>query len=106
MSVDYDAFLGIGRRFGNKNLVERFLQAQQSFTDKQVEELLDTNWCEYTGCEIKCLDSYNGDDWFVGFSVSDDSPSTLENSVRNAVIGWEQTFPDNPARVVWAVIYS
>lgn len=106
MSVDHSAFLGIGRRFGSRYQVEEFLRTQQNFTDKQVEELLVTDWCEYTGCEIKCLDLYNGNDWFVGFSVRDDSPSTLENSVRNAVMGWEQTFPYNPARVVWAVIYS
>jgi long-subunit fatty acid transport protein len=107
MSVNHSSFLGIGRRMYSIAEVETFLLAKTKLTEEDIKEI---RKCCYEGeeyVEITCLDHYNEDDWFVGFSVGKtQEPNKIEDCVASAKNAWEEMFPNEPARVVWAVIYS
>jgi hypothetical protein len=104
MGVDYDAFLGIGKRFLDKEEVVDFLDKNTNLLKEEIEAMLDgeTNSC----MSIVCLDCYSGQDWFVGYEVSIDEGtmcSGLMGDVVNAHARWIENFGDVPARVVHAV---
>jgi hypothetical protein len=105
MSVDYDVFLGIGKRFLDKEEALDFLNKNTNLLKEEIEAMLDgeTHSC----MSIVCLDCYySGQDWFVGYEVSIVSEtmcSALIGDVVNAHARWLEKFGDIPARVVHAV---
>lgn len=101
MGVDYDAFLGIGKRFGSKTKAEEFLQTITYLTDEQIECMLDGG--THLGMTVECLDCYNDDGYFVGFEIGAESPDELANSVFDAHARWKAIFNNVPARVVHTV---
>lgn len=105
MGVDYSAFLGIGRRFMSREEAEDFVAKSLLLSEGRIEELFDGG--DYKGAEVVCLDHYNADDWFVGFRVGKtQEPEELSGDVMYAKNDWEEMFVNEPARVIWAVIYS
>lgn len=107
MSVDHSAFLGIGRRMFSIAEVNEFLLEKTKLTEDDIEMIRDGSYMGDVDVEIVCLDHYSGDDWFVGSSVGKtQNPDKLDECVADALNTWESTFPDEEARVIWAVIYS
>ena len=101
MSADYNAFLGIGKRFLDKKGVIDFLDKNTNLLKEEIEAMLDgeTNRC----MSVECLDCYSGQDWFVGFEVGGDAPDTLIINVVDTHERWDEIVQDCPARVVHAV---
>jgi hypothetical protein len=106
MAVDYDAFLGIGRRFNSKREALEFVASEFPLSDEQVEEF--DQYEEITDVDviIKCLDHYGGDDYFVGFEIGGADADSLRDSVIDADEAWKAAFPHVQSRVIHAVIFS
>lgn len=101
MSVDYDPFIGIGKRFNSKDDVREFLKKHALLNDGQLEHLIEGNTLD--GLSAICLDCYSGEDWFVGFEFYGDQPDTLINNVVEAHERWKAMFKDIEPRVIHAV---
>lgn len=101
MSVDYDALLGIGKRFSAVEEAGEFILSHTNLTVDQVECLEDGG--DHQGMTLTCLDCYSGEDWFVGFEIGGDSPDTLINHVVDAHERWKAIFKSVEPRVVHAV---
>lgn len=101
MSVDYDAVLGIGKRFYTKEETGEFILSHTNLTVDQVKCLEDGG--SPLGMTFTCLDCYSGEDWFVGFEIGGESPDTLINHVVDAHERWKAIFKDVEPRVVHAV---
>jgi len=102
MSVDYEAFLGIGKRFDSELEVKDFLLQKTDLTIAQIECMIDGG--THIGmCVACCLDYYSGEDWFVGFEIGGEQPDTLINNVVDAHERWKAIFKDVEPRVVHAV---
>jgi hypothetical protein len=101
MGVDFDAFLGIGKRFTSESAAKDFLVNHTQLSDDRIDYMLDGG--EHKGMSATCLDCYSGQDWFVGFEVGGDAPDTLINNVVDAHERWDEMVQDCPARVVHAV---
>lgn len=106
MGVDYNAFLGIGKRFNSKQKAVEFLQEFAKLDDGQIEDMLDGGYALPTFLQLKCLDCYNGDDWFVGFPANSDAPDVLSDDVASSAEIWDALFPQTECRVVLTVVYS
>jgi hypothetical protein len=106
MSIDYDAFLGIGKRFSSKDEAIEFVASELSLTDEQVEEFEEYEEIGDVAVMIKCLDCYAGDDFFVGFEVGGSDADDLKDSVIDADKAWKEHFPHIQGRVVHAVVVS
>jgi archaellum biogenesis ATPase FlaH len=102
MSVDYNALLGIGRRFSEEAEVKDFLLQKTDLSIEQIEHMLEGN-LGYLGMSVVCLDCYSGEDWFVGFEIGGEQPDTLINSVVDAHERWKAVFSGVDPRVVHAV---
>jgi hypothetical protein len=91
MGVDYDAFLGIGRRMCSKEKVKQFLLENLAVDESWIEPLFDGETQQ--GLEVQCLDCYSGEDWFVGFTVeSSDVPGVFSDNVIDAAEAWTEMF--------------
>lgn len=102
MGVDYDAFLGIGKRFARKWQVENFLIENTGFSETEIDNMIDHGLDEQ-GVSVTCLNQYSGEDWFVGFEIGGEFPNKLISNVVDAHERWEEMFRGVEARVVHAV---
>lgn len=97
MGVDYNAFLGIGKRLDSELEVKDFLLQKTYLTSEQIECMIDGG--THLGMSIVCLDCYSGEDWFVGFEMRDTAgvpPDTLINNVVDAHGRWDAIFKIPP----------
>jgi hypothetical protein len=101
MGVDYNAFLGIGKRFDNKEDVKEFLKKHAFLNDDHIAHVFDGGALD--GVIAECLDCYSGEDWFVGFEVGGEHPDTLINNVVEVHERWDAMFKDVAPRVIHAV---
>jgi hypothetical protein len=106
MGADFNAFLGIGKRFRSKEEAVEFIASEAYLSDEQADLLMDNEYVEDLDVEIRCLDHYSCDDYFVGFEVGGDNVESLNDSVCAADQAWKETFPHIQARVIHTVIYS
>ena len=105
MGVNHNAFLGIGRRFDDEDSAIHFVANALCVDEGWIDQLFEGQ--SQQGLEAVCLDFYSGEDWFVGFRVGKtQEPEELSGDVMYAKNAWEEMFPGEEARVVWAVIYS
>ena len=101
MSVDYDAFLGIGKRFSDKDEAVNYIITNTYLEEPQIEAMIDGG--THLGMCVVCLDSYSGQDWFVGFEIGCDTYASLSYHVVDAHERWKAMFPKSDPRVVHAV---
>jgi hypothetical protein len=106
MGVDYNAFLGIGKRFRSKEEAVEFVASELGLSDEQAEKFDEYEEIGGVDVMIKCLDCYGGDDYFVGFEIGGSDADDLKDNVCAADEAWKAHFPHIQARVIHTVVFS
>lgn len=97
MGTDYRAVLGIGIRLDTSSDVIDFLQ-ENNLMSKEEREYVDENgiteYCHESGIGVVGLDSYRGDDFFVGYELNPRDPELFADKVKAAISDWKHYFPN------------
>jgi hypothetical protein len=104
MSTSYNAILGVGKEFWEDYEVFDFLLEQKFVAEDDREEYEEDGGCEwfydrskkYGSLELTMQDCYNGNGFFLGFTLNPRDVDAFGLQVSEAKMKWTNLFTENP----------